>query len=120
MASSLSNLSIIKRKYRHEGKKWESRRIKVLELFFFGFCFEYIKLKNDLIECKCLCCNKNYKQKFDEKSKKQVFDKCKFSNHDNNKFILLLRKCVYSYGYVDDCEKLNKIHFLKKKIFTAT
>ena len=26
-----------------------------------------IKYKDDLIECKCLCCNKNYQQKFDEK-----------------------------------------------------
>ena len=26
-----------------------------------------IKYKDDLIECKCSCCNKNYQQKFDEK-----------------------------------------------------
>ena len=24
-------------------------------------------IKADLTECKCLCCNKNYQQKFDEK-----------------------------------------------------
>ena len=30
-------------------------------------CFlEYTNFKYDLIECKCLCCNKNYQSKFDE------------------------------------------------------
>ena len=27
--------------------------------------FEYINFKDDLIEYKCLCCNKYYQQKFD-------------------------------------------------------
>ena len=31
-----------------------------------GF-LEYINFKDDLIEYKCSCCNKNYQQKFDEK-----------------------------------------------------
>ena len=30
-------------------------------------CFlKYTNFEDDLIECKCLCCNKNYQQKFDE------------------------------------------------------
>ena len=32
----------------------------------------------------------------------------KFSNNDINKFILLLRKGVYSYEYIDELEKFNK------------
>ena len=40
------------------------------------------------MECKCLCCNKNYQQKFDEKLKAQFFNTYKFSKYDN-KFILL-------------------------------
>ena len=37
-------------------------------------CFlEYINFKDDLIEYKCLCCNKNYQQKFDEKLKERFF-----------------------------------------------
>ena len=41
-----------------------------------------------------------------EKLKEQFFiNTYKFSNHDNNKFTLLLQKRVYSYEYMDDCEK---------------
>ena len=29
------------------------------------FCLEYTRVKDDLVECKCLFCNKNYKKKFD-------------------------------------------------------
>ena len=52
---------------------------------------EFRNFKVDLIEYKCLCRNKNYQQKSDEKLKERFFNTFKFSNHDNN-FILLLRK----------------------------
>ena len=41
----------------------------------------------------------------------------KFSNNDINKFILLLRKGVYSYEYVDDSEKINEKTLPKKEEF---
>ena len=46
---------------------------------------------------KCLCCNENYQQKFDEKLQKRFLNTYKFSNHNKNKFILLLEKGVYPY-----------------------
>ena len=46
-----------------------------------------ITYKYGLIECKCLSCNKNYKQKFDGKLKEQISNIYKFYNYDNNKFI---------------------------------
>ena len=62
-------------------------------------CFlDYTNFKDDLIECKCLCCNKNYQGKL----KKQFFNTYKLSNNDNNKFILLLKKGVYPYENIDD------------------
>ena len=49
-------------------------------------CFlEYINFKDDLKEYKCLSCNKNYQQKFNEKLKEQLFNTYKFSYQDNNK-----------------------------------
>ena len=32
----------------------------------------------------------------------------KYFNYDNNKFILLSRKRVYTYEYMDDWEKFNE------------
>ena len=62
-----------------------------------------------------MCCNKNYQQRFDEKLKERFFNTHKFSNHDNNNFILLLRKEVYPYEYMDDCEKSNETSLPEKK-----
>ena len=72
MARSLSNLvnnlsegiHKIRCKYRHHDN------VK---------CFlKYTNFKNDLIEYKCLRCNKNYQQKLDEKLKERVFNRHKF------------------------------------------
>ena len=70
MASPLSNLvnnlseriHKIKCKYEHDDKKCESWGItyEVCDWFL-----EYTNFKDDLIKYKCLCCNKNYQQKFD-------------------------------------------------------
>ena len=95
MASSLSNLvnnfaeeiHKIKCKYEHNDKKCESCRFK----HKYRDCFlEYTNFKDDLIEYKCLCCNKNYQQKFAENLKEWFFNTYKFYNSDNNKFILLV------------------------------
>ena len=83
-------------------KKSESDGIKYN---VFECCREYTNVKYDLKECKCLCCNKNYQQKFDGNLKKRFFDTYKFYKCDINKFILLLRKGIYRYEYMDDWEK---------------
>ena len=67
MASSLSNLVTnlaegihkIKWGYGHDDKKCETCRIKYKDC---DYLLEYTNFKNDLIEYKCLCCNKNYKK----------------------------------------------------------
>ena len=64
-----------------------------------------------------MCSNKNYQHKFDEKLKEQFFNTYKFSNHSNNKFILLLRKVVYPYEYMNDWEKFNEISLPEKEDF---
>ena len=51
--------------------------------------------------------------------KKRFFNTYKFSNHGNNKVILLLRRKVllYPYEYIDDSEKFNATPLLEKKDF---
>ena len=84
-------------------------------------CFlEYTNFKDDLIEYKYLSCSKRYQQKLDEKLKERFFNTYKFSNHDNNKFILLLLKGVYPYEYMDDWEKFNETSLPEKEHFIVT
>ena len=94
-ASSLSNLANnlsegihrTKSKYGHDDKRCETCEIK----YKYCDCFlEYTNFKDELIEYKCLYCNKNYQHNFDEKLKERFFNRYKLSNHDNYKFILLL------------------------------
>ena len=79
-------------------------------------CFlEYESVKDNLIKYKCLSCNKDYSNKLDEKLKKRFKKTFKFSNNDINTFILLLRKRVYSYEYLDDWEKFKEITLPEKE-----
>ena len=112
MASSISNfvnnlsegIIIIKCKFGHGDKRCETYGTK----YKYCDCFlEYTNFKDDLIEYKCLCCNKNYQRKFDENLKEEFFNTYLFSNNDNNKF-MLLRKGVYPYEYIDGWEKFNE------------
>ena len=64
-----------------------------------------------------MCFNKNYQNKFDEKLKERFFNTNKFSNHNNNKFILLLQKGAYPYEYMDDWEKFSEKSLPEKEYF---
>ena len=80
------------------------KKCEICEIIY-KYCdrfLEYKNLKDDLTKQKRLCCNKNYQHKVDEKSKERFFNTYKFSNHDNDKFLLLLRKGVYLYECIDD------------------
>ena len=78
MASSSSNfvnnlseeIHRIKCKYGQDDKKCKTWVIKWKHCHCF---FEHKNFKHDLIEYKCLCCNKNYKYKFDENLKALFF-----------------------------------------------
>ena len=97
MASSLSNLvnnrsegiHRIKCKFGHNDKACG------IKYEYCDFFLEYTNFKDNLIEYKCLCFNKNYQEKFDEKLKERFFNTYKFSKYDNKKFILLLQEGVY-------------------------
>ena len=84
----------IKCKFGHDDIKCETCGTKYK---YFDCILEYKKFKDDLIECKCLRCNKNYQHKFDEKLKKQFFNTYKICNHNNN--ISLFRCCKSSMKY---------------------
>ena len=76
MASLLSNLDNnvaegihkLKCKYGHYNKKCETYGIKYKDC---ECCLKYTNLKNNVIEYKWLCCNKNYQKTFDENLRKR-------------------------------------------------
>ena len=46
-------------------------------------------------------------ERFSKKLDEELKNTFKFSNNDINKFISLLRKCVYPYKYMDYWDKFN-------------
>ena len=66
-----------------------------------------------------MCCSKIYQHEFDEKLKERFFNIYKFSNHDKKKFILLLRKGIYPYEYMDDWEKFNETSLPEKENYSG-
>ena len=56
-------------------------------------------------------------ESFDKSEKKDFFNRYKFSHHGNNKFILLLRKGVYPFEYMDDWERFNDTSLPEKEDF---
>ena len=82
-----------------------------------GTILECTCFKDDLIQCKCLCCKKNCQQKFDEHLKERLFNRSRFSNHSKNKFISLFWKNVYPYENIGDWEKFNGTSLPEKEDF---
>ena len=62
-------------------------------------------------------CHKYFSNKLDEELKKKFKNTFKFSNHDINKFTLLLRKGVYPYEYMVDWEKFDETTLPEKEEF---
>ena len=90
MASSLSNLL--------DNLAEGIHKIKCKDCNFF---LEYENANENLINYKCLSCYTNYSKKIGENVKNPFKNTFKFSN-DIYKFILLLRKDVYPYEYMDE------------------
>ena len=76
-----------------------------------------MKKLDNLIIYKCLSCNKCYSKKLNEELKRKFKNTFKFSNNDINKSILLLKKGVYPFEYMDYWEKFNKTTLSEKEGF---
>ena len=104
MACSLSNLANnlaeethkIKCKYGHDDKKAELNS-KIASAFLNSLTLKMIANANAnvYVEIRII------KKSLVEKLKERFFTTHEFSNDDNNKFILLLRKGVSRYKYID-------------------
>ena len=86
-----------------------------------GSNLDYIKTtakrKNEKLILECYNCKQRYKKKFNKELIKRFASTYSFCNYDLNKFILLLRKCVYPYEYMDNWERFNETSLPGKEPF---
>ena len=76
-----------------------------------------LERKNEKLLLKCFNCNTCYKKKFNKDLLKKFKNTYSFCNSDLNELILLLRKGVYPYEYMDSWEKFNKTLLPSKEDF---
>ena len=83
-------------------------------------CLEYISTKNDKLLFECFECKKRYSRKFNEKLANKFKNTYRFCNEDIDKFMLLLRKGVYPYEYMDDWSRFDKEELPDKSDFYSS
>ena len=69
---------------------------------------EYISAKNGKLLFECFDCKKRYSRKVSKKLTKKFKNTYRFCNEDIDKFMLLLRKGVYPYDYIDDWSRFDE------------
>ena len=67
---------------------------------------DYMVFKDDQLTFRCFECKKNYQIDFNNELTKRLANIYEFCNGDINKFILLLRKDVFPYEYMDSWERI--------------
>ena len=80
-------------------------------------CLDYIKTKNEKLIPKRFNCKQYYEKGFNKELIERFANTYEFCNKTLNKFILLLRKGVYPYEYMDNWERLNKTSLPNKEYF---
>ena len=80
-------------------------------------CLDYIKTKNKKLILKCFNCKTYYENAFNKELIKRFANTYEFCNKNLNKFILLLRKGVYPYKYMDNWERFDETSLPNKESF---
>ena len=82
---------------------------------------DYMRItKNKKLLLKCFNCNIYYKKMFNNDLIKKIKNTYSFCDNDLNKFVLLLRKGVYPYEYMDSWERFNETSLPSKEDFYST
>ena len=83
-------------------------------------CLDYIKTKNEKLILKCFNCKQYYEKDFNKELIKKFANTYTFYNGNLNKLVLLLRKGVYPYEYMDNWERFNETSLPNKESFYST
>ena len=80
-------------------------------------CLGYMKTKNEKLILRCFSCKMNYQKDFNKELIKRFANTYNFCHGHLNKFILLLRKGVYPYEYMDSWERFDEVSLPDKESF---
>ena len=80
-------------------------------------CLDYNKTKNEKLILKCFNCKQYYEKGFNKELIKRFASTYEFGNKNLSKFILLLRKGVYPYEYMDNWERFDETSLRNKESF---
>ena len=80
-------------------------------------CLDYLTTKDEQLIFRCFRCKKNYEKNFNKELIQRFTNTYEFCNGDLNKFILLLRKCIYPYEYMDSWQRFDEISLPDKEAF---
>ena len=79
-----------------------------------------MKTKNEKLILRCFSCKMNYEKDFNKELIKRFANTYNFCNGDLNKFILLLRKGVCPYEYMDNWERFSETSLPNKESFYSS
>ena len=71
-----------------------------------NLCF--VNAMNETLIFECIDCKKEYKKELNKKLIERFSNVYEFCDYDMNKFMVLLRKGVYLYEYMDEWDKFNE------------
>ena len=77
----------------------------------------YMKVMDETLIFRCFNCKNNYKIEINKELIERFASTYKFCNNDLNKFVMLLRKGVYPYEYMDGSDKFNETSIPNKESF---
>ena len=80
-----------------------------------NLCF--VNAVNENLIFKCIHCEKEYEKEFNKELVERFANTYKFCDSDLNKFLILLRKGVYPYEYMDEWNKFNEKVLPSKESF---
>ena len=81
---------------------------------------DYMTTKDEQLIFRCFGCKKNYEKDFNKELINRFSSTYEFCNKDINKFILLLRKGVYPYEYMDSWGRFNETPLPDKEAFYSS
>ena len=83
-------------------------------------CLDDMKTKDEKLILRSFSCKRNYEKDFNKELIKRFANTYSFYSKDLNKFILLLRKGVYPYEYMDNWKRFHETSLPNKESFYSS